>query len=162
MLEVWTDGSSGQDGSGGWAAIVVRDNVELIRLNGHASNTTNNRMELTGAIQGIKMGLKYIQPGEQLIVRSDSAYVVNCFVAKWYDKWRKCCWISSTGQPVKNKDLWQELLDEALPNQQLIMWTHVKGHAGTEWNEQADRMAHEARMKIVSIMNEAGGSVCQA
>lgn len=155
MLEVWTDGSSGKDKSGGWAAIVVRDEQELVRFDGFELDTTNNRMELASVIQGVMAGLSYISGDEKLIVRSDSAYVVNCFKDKWYVKWLANNWTASGGTQVKNREMWETLIKIAMANEDKIVWTHVKGHVGDHWNEVADTLAHAARMKAVAKLKEA-------
>lgn len=151
MLQIWTDGSSGKDRSGGWAYCAVRGEDCLLRVSGHAIDTTNNRMELTGVIQG----LKYVPDDEFVEVISDSAYVINCFKDRWYIKWQRSNWQSSTGGDVSNRDLWEELLGLTLHRLNKITWTHVKGHKGVKWNEECDVLAHKARMIAVNILNTA-------
>lgn len=163
-LELWTDGSSGKDGSGGWCFILVRDDSQLIKMSGYDVNTTNNRMELSSVIQGIEYALRFVKPSEKILVRSDSAYVVNCFIQKWYEKWFSNNWTTYDGKTVSNRDLWEMLLKMVLPNLARIEWQHVKGHNGVKWNEEADDAAHTARMKAVQILKNAQGgeAKCQA
>lgn len=143
--QIYTDGSSGKDRSGGWAFCVVDNDQVLIRLAGHASNTTNNRMELTAVTEGLK---RVTPPGKHMIeVISDSAYVINCFKDEWYIKWRASNWMrSDCSGPVLNKDLWEALLFQVERiGLQNIIWTHVKGHKGNRWNEECDMLAGNAR-----------------
>ena len=156
MIEVWCDGSSGKDRSGGWCCILVNEsNNCMAKFVGHALDTTNNRMELTSVLNGL-MNAKAFKG--QIKINSDSAYVVNCFKQGWHVKWRNNSWTTSGGQEVANRDLWEKLIGIALhPDfKDRIIWNHVRGHQGVYWNEEADKAAHEARMKAVQILKSGG------
>ncbi len=133
-IDVYTDGAcSGNPGPGGWAW-VARDGAEG---SGSEPDTTNQRMEVRAVIEALRAN-----PGP-VHIYSDSTYVVKCFNDRWYEGWLKRGWKNSQKKPVANKDLWQALLDEALPrfdNGELkFFW--VKGHSGDAMNDRADELA---------------------
>ncbi|MCI0182496.1 MAG: ribonuclease HI [Acidibacillus sp.] len=137
-VSIYTDGAcSGNPGPGGWAAILVWGEREL-ELSGGESHTTNQRMEIQAVVEGLR-GLK--RPCK-VTVYSDSAYVVNCFTQKWYVKWQRTGWVNSSNQPVKNRDLW-ELLIEQLDLHD-VQFGKVKGHSGHHYNERCDALARAA------------------
>ncbi len=107
-------------------------------INGYMPNTTNNIMEITAVIEGLKM-LKYECEVE---IYSDSAYVVNAFNNHWIDGWMKKNWINSNHEPVKNKELWQELYD--LTKKHKVKFIKVKGHSDNEFNNRCDELARQA------------------
>lgn len=137
-VEIYTDGAcSGNPGPGGWAAIVIDDGVEIERSGGE-SPTTNQRMELTGPIQGLRA-----LTGRRVVsIHSDSAYVVNCFRDKWYVRWRQNGWRNAQKKPVDNRDLWEALL--ALVEHHDVTWIKVAGHSGHTMNDRADALARAA------------------
>ena len=130
---IFTDGScSGNPGPGGWAWIIPEGEFAA----GFSSDTTNQRMELTAALEAI-----LVLEGPLEII-SDSTYVVNCFRDNWWKGWLKRDWKNSQRKPVANRDLWEPLIAEYQNRDILFTW--VKGHAGDEWNDYADRLAVEA------------------
>ncbi len=138
---VFTDGAcSGNPGPGGWAAILKHPATgKEKRLSGGSPNTTNNKMELTGAIEG----LKAIDAAKRRRVRlvSDSEYVLRG-LTEWVEGWIANGWRrgkKSTAEPVKNVELWQELHALALKHE--MSYEHVRGHSGHPENEECDRMA---------------------
>ena len=135
---IYTDGAcSGNPGPGGWGAILMyKDNKK--EISGGKKNTTNNEMELTAVIEGLKL-LKY--PCE-VEVYSDSAYVVNAFLQKWIDNWIKNNWKTSNKEPVKNQELWKELYE--LTKTHKVKFIKVKGHSDNEFNNRCDELAREA------------------
>ncbi len=142
-VELITDGAClGNPGPGGWAAIIRCEDKEHV-LTGSERATTNNRMEL-GAIIG---GLNHL-PSEQHEVRvtTDSQYVIKAFEDRWLDNWQANGWRNASKQPVKNKDLWLELLD--LCRRHHVTWNWVRGHAGHPDNERADRAARDAAAAV--------------
>lgn len=140
-VEIYTDGAcSGNPGPGGWAA-VLQSNGRIKELSGFALQTTNQRMELTAAVEG----LKALKTTCAVTLYSDSAYLVNAFRQDWFGKWEKNGWQSARRQPVENQDLWKELL--RLSRIHRITWVKVKGHAGDKWNERCDVLAREAIVK---------------
>jgi ribonuclease HI len=138
VVEVWTDGGCKPNpGPGGWAAILRFRGVEK-ELSGAEPATTNNRMELTAAAAA----LETLKRPCRVVVYTDSEYVKNG-VTRWHAGWVRKNWRSSTGDPVKNMDLWQRLLAAAA--QHRIEWHWVRGHAGDVMNERADALATVAR-----------------
>jgi len=135
---IHTDGAcSGNPGPGGWAAI-IQDGGAEIELSGGDPATTNQRMELTGPIEG----LRALRDRRTVEIYSDSAYVVNCFRDKWYERWRKNGWRNAQKKPVENRDLWEALLAQVARHD--VTWHKVTGHAGDPMNERADALARSA------------------
>jgi ribonuclease HI len=138
MVEVWTDGGCKPNpGPGGWAAILRFRGVEK-ELSGAERATTNNRMELTAAAAA----LEALKRPCRVVLHTDSEYVKNG-VTRWHQGWVRKNWRGSTGDPVKNMDLWQRLLEAAKQHQ--VEWHWVRGHSGHTMNERADRLATKAR-----------------
>ena len=135
MITVYTDGAcSGNPGKGGWGVVILENNKDEIFLNGGDDNTTNNRMELTAAIEA----LKHYQNREDITLITDSKYVKDG-IQSWIQNWKKNGWKTAAKKPVKNKELWVELDD--LIAKHNINWEWVKGHAGNKYNEKADYLA---------------------
>ena len=133
-VTLYTDGAcSGNPGPGGWAAILIYGAHEK-ELSGYAPDTTNNRMELMAAIEG----LKAIKPPCQIDLYTDSQYVRKG-ITEWITAWQQRGWRTADKKPVKNQDLWQELLSAAAPHQ--VTWHWVEGHAGHDYNERVDQLA---------------------
>jgi ribonuclease HI len=131
---IHTDGAcSGNPGPGGWGAILAYNGTRK-ELSGGAAETTNNRMELTGAI----MALESIKRPCKVEMHVDSAYVKDG-ITKWIHGWKRNGWKTADKKPVKNVELWQRL-DKALTAHD-ISWHWVKGHAGHAENERADELA---------------------
>jgi ribonuclease HI len=136
-VEIATDGAcKGNPGPGGWGALVRAGDKEK-ELSGGEKLTTNNRMELTAAIEG----LNALKRPCRVTLSTDSRYVMDG-LTKWIKGWQKNGWKTAAKQPVKNADLWQALLDAAKPHR--IDWVWVKGHAGHPDNERVDRLASDA------------------
>ena len=132
---IYTDGAcSGNPGPGGWGAILMYKGVKK-EISGGNKQTTNNIMELTAVIEGLKM-LKF--PCE-VDLYSDSAYVVNAFEQKWIFGWLKNNWKTAGKDPVKNKELWQELY--SLTKIHTVNFIKVKGHSDNEFNNRCDELA---------------------
>lgn len=139
---IYTDGAcSGNPGPGGWGTILMYKNVKK-EISGYMENTTNNIMEITAVIEGLKL-LKYECEVE---IYSDSAYVVNAFNNHWIEGWRKKNWINSSKEPVKNKELWQELYN--LTKQHNVKFIKVKGHSDNVYNNRCDEMARSEIKKL--------------
>ena len=135
MIIVYTDGAcSGNPGVGGWGVVIIKDNKDEVFLNGGDDNTTNNRMELTAAIEA----LKNFQTEQTIKLITDSKYVKDG-IQTWIQNWKKNGWKTSAKKPVKNKELWIEL-DELISRHNII-WEWIKGHAGNKYNEKADYLA---------------------
>ena len=136
-VTIYTDGAcSGNPGPGGWAAVLIY-NDRSKNFVGHNNNTTNNRMELTAVIAGLK-ALK--EPCE-VTVYSDSAYVVNAFKEGWFENWKKNGWCKSNGRAVENQSLWGTLGE--LLEVHKVEFIKVKGHNGNKYNELCDKLAVE-------------------
>ena len=137
-MVLYTDGAcTGNPGPGGWAAIIIDGGRERI-VSGGEPRTTNQRMELTAAVEG----LHAIAGGRRVRLHSDSAYIVNCFRDRWWERWERHGWKNAQKQPVANRDLWERLLAEARRHD--VVWVKVAGHSGEPLNERVDRLAREA------------------
>jgi ribonuclease HI len=135
---LYTDGAcSGNPGPGGWAAIII-DGAEERTLSGAELNTTNQRMELMAAIEG----LAAIPGRRHARLHSDSAYVVNCFRDRWWERWERTGWVGTGKRPVTNRDLWERLLAESRRHD--VVWVKVVGHSGDLLNERVDALARAA------------------
>jgi ribonuclease HI len=136
-LDVYTDGSASPDGRGGWAwTDGVRSGA------GHDKPTTNQRMELTAAIEAIKA-----HDGRPVCICSDSAYMINCFVQEWHVRWVQRGWVNAAREPVANRDLWEQLIPLVLEGD--VTFRKVRGHSGDVLNDLADRLAVEAKGRAV-------------
>lgn len=134
VVEIFTDGAcSGNPGPGGWGA-VLRWRGQEKELFGGEPATTNNRMELTAAIEG----LRALQRPSVVVVTTDSSYVKNG-ITSWIANWKRRGWTTADRKPVKNVDLWQAL--DAEVDRHEVRWEWVKGHAGHPENERADELA---------------------
>jgi ribonuclease HI len=137
-VEIFTDGACSMNpGIGGWGAI-LKFNKHETEFSGSFEMTTNNRMELYAPIEALRM-LK--EPCEVLIY-SDSAYLVNAFNQNWTTNWLKRNWMTADRKPVANRDLWEELI--AFTNTHNITFIKVKGHADNEYNNRCDKLATDA------------------
>ncbi len=135
QVELFTDGAcKGNPGWGGWGAL-LRYGTHEKELCGGEANTTNNRMELMAAIEG----LRALSKPCKVTLTTDSEYVRRG-VLEWMQNWKRNGWRTSDKKPVKNQDLWQAL-DEAIQRHD-IDWHWVKGHAGHTENERADALAN--------------------
>ena len=134
-ITVYTDGSCEPNpGPGGWAAIIL-DGKEQIVLKGFEKQSTNNRMELTAALEA----LRHIDPAKPVILYTDSQYLKNG-VEKWLKDWKARNW-KRRGGPLLNVDLWKQISE--VIEKRKITWRWVKGHNGNPYNERVDRLAHQ-------------------
>ena len=134
-VDIYTDGACrGNPGNGGWGAILVYGHKEK-ELSGGEANTTNNRMELTGAIEALSM-LK--EPCE-VTLTSDSKYLTDAINKGWLESWQKTGWRKADRSEVLNVDLWQKLITQLERHVVTFVWVH--GHAGHEYNERCDVLA---------------------
>ena len=136
-IEIFTDGAcKGNPGPGGWGALLRQNGTEKT-LRGSEAHTTNNRMELTAAIEALAV---LTRPCE-VELYTDSQYL-RLGMMTWLSQWKKKGWRNASKQPVKNMDLWQRL--DALATEHQISWHWVKGHSGHPENERADALANQA------------------
>jgi ribonuclease HI len=141
LVQIFTDGAcKGNPGPGGWGALLRMGSTEK-ELSGGEALTTNNRMELTAAIRG----LQALKRPCRVLLTTDSRYVMDG-LTKWIHGWRKNGWKTADKKPVKNADLWQELLAAAAPHR--VEWKWVKGHAGHDENERVDQLASAEALKF--------------
>ena len=134
-VDLYTDGAcSGNPGKGGYGGILMY-NGRSKEYSGYEAETTNNRMELTAVIVGLKM----LKEPVNLNIYSDSAYVVNAFLEDWITNWQLHNWKNANKKPVSNIDLWTELLDLLAIHE--VTWNKVKGHADNVYNNRCDALA---------------------
>jgi ribonuclease HI len=137
QVQLITDGAClGNPGPGGWACM-LRFATQTRELYGSSPQTTNNRMELTAAIEG----LRALKEPCQVEVVTDSEYVKNG-ITQWIHGWKRNGWKTSAKKPVVNQDLWEEL--DGLVSEHKIQWTWTKGHAGHDDNNRCDELAQRA------------------
>ena len=141
---IYTDGACrGNPGPGGWGA-VLRYNGNERQLHGGETPTTNNRMELMGAIQA----LETLREPCRITLYTDSNYVCQG-IAEWLPQWRKRHWKTADKKPVKNQDLWQRL--DAAASRHKVQWRWVRGHSGEEGNELADALANRGVDEVAGV-----------
>lgn len=160
VLEVWTDGAIDVHSKlkpGGWSSVYVYNRMLMCTQWDGERDTTSQRMEMTGALMGLKAilderheelkGLQY----EELRIVSDSAYLVNAFNQLWYVEWMYNGWkTSTTHEDVKNQDLWRQLISYKSQIEEKgikLVWKKVKGHSGLMYNELADKLAVKGKLK---------------
>lgn len=144
-VEIFTDGAcSPNPGRGGWGAILISPAHDHHRreISGGEPQTTNNRMELTAAIEG----LRALKRPCHVKLTTDSQYLCQAFTKGWLAKWQKNGWQTRDKKPVLNEDLWRALID--LTTTHHVEWAWVKGHANHPENERADQLAVQARQAL--------------
>ena len=143
-----TDGAClGNPGPGGWGALVRdADGEVLSELSGGHADTTNNRMEIQAVLEGLKFLSENGNSSPSVLIRSDSKYFIDAFNKGWVKSWQKNGWKTAAKKPVKNQDLWQELISALGEVRYTLEW--VKGHAGDRDNERADYLATSAARNI--------------
>lgn len=135
LVEVYTDGGCQPNpGPGGWGAVLIFNGREK-ELFGFEPETTNNRMELMAAIRA----LEALKVPCRVKLHSDSALLINAFTQNWIPSWQRKGWVNASKEPVKNRDLWERLIELNRVHQ--VEWVKVKGHAGIHYNERCDQLA---------------------
>jgi len=143
QVEIFTDGScKGNPGPGGWGAL-LRMGPHEKELSGGEDDTTNNRMEMRAVIEG----LNALTVPCKIDLYSDSKYVIDG-ITKWVHGWKKSGWINASKKPVRNADLWHDLIDATARHD--VSWHWVKGHAGHAENERVDQLASDAADQIAA------------
>lgn len=147
QIQIYTDGScSYNPGPGGWGAILIYKNVEKV-ISGGEANTTNNRMELLAVINALKI----LKERCEVTLYSDSAYVVNAVLNDRLFQWFQAGWKTNDKKPVKNQELWEELLK--MLSFHSVTFVKVKGHADNEYNNRCDKLARNEIKKITTQLN---------
>ena len=137
QVEIFTDGAcKGNPGPGGWGAL-LRMGPHEKELSGSEPETTNNRMEMTAVIRA----LNALREPCDVTLHTDSRYVIDG-ITKWVHGWKKKGWVNASRQPVRNADLWHDLIEAA--GRHRVEWQWVRGHAGHVENERVDRLASDA------------------
>lgn len=158
MLKLYADGSStGKVGEGGWAFVILEGDKQVLELAGGALDTTNNRMELSGVIEGLRYIYSNYRSDTSITVYSDSQYVIRG-ITEWFPKWERGI---EKGKKIKNQDLWieyKQLVDLFTD----IGFEWVKGHSGVESNERCDYLAKEAKLAIKNRQLEDVGGLLKA
>lgn len=140
-LHIYTDGAcSGNPGPGGWG-VLIKQHHDIKELSGFEKHTTNNRMELQAAIEGLKAAT-----ASSICLYTDSTYVKDG-ISRWIHTWKKNNWMTANKTPVKNMDLWQQL--DALVSAKNVEWFWVKAHNGHADNERVDLLARNAIVKAI-------------
>ncbi len=144
LVHIYTDGScSPNPGMGGWAAVLLMPGESHRKeISGAVAESTNNRMEITAAIEA----LRSLKRPCRVVLHTDSRYLMDAFEAGWLEKWKRNGWKTSARKPVLNDDLWRELDD--LQSGHQVTWKWVKGHADNVENNRCDQLANEARERL--------------
>ena len=137
-VTIYTDGAcSGNPGPGGWGAVLIYEGVEK-EISGYNKETTNNIMEITAVLEALKL----LKVECDVKIYSDSAYVVNAFNQGWIYNWMKNNWKTANKEPVKNRELWEELYN--LTKKHTVEFIKVKGHSDDNYNNRCDYLATSA------------------
>jgi ribonuclease HI len=143
-VEIYCDGACrGNPGPGGWGALLISGTVRR-ELSGHEAHTTNNRMELTAAIEA----LRALKRPVSVTVYTDSKYVISG-IEEWLPNWKERAWRTADKKPVKNVDLWQALDAARMPHR--VRWQWVRGHDGNVGNEHVDALANAAIDAMLAV-----------
>ncbi len=143
-VTIYTDGAcSGNPGPGGWGCVLMYKEHRK-EGSGSAEDTTNNRMEITAALEALKL----LKEPCQVDLYTDSAYLCNALEKKWLETWSRNGWKTASKANVENQDLWKELL--ILLQRHDVTFHKVKGHADNEFNNRCDKLAREAAQRIIS------------
>lgn len=143
-IDIFTDGGcSGNPGPGGWAFVALDNENLLSYSSGGDAQTTNNKMELTAVIRALETC--QVLEAKQVCISTDSQYVKNG-ITTWIHNWKRNGWKTASKDPVKNKELWEEL--DSLSNVFDIKWVWVKGHAGIKYNEMCDSLVRKEMEKF--------------
>lgn len=156
-ITIYTDGSArGNPGPGGSASIVVFGKSRVVEVGGKADHTTNNKMELSGVINGLQVAFKGVGDFKVIKVFSDSKYVLQG-ITTWIHNWKKNNWRTATKAPVLNQELWQKLdmvVGQVKNAGVIIEWEYVKGHSENKFNERADVIATSCADSVEMIGGE--------
>ena len=152
QLEIYTDGSCKKLGTnatfGGWSFIALRGGERIYEVAGSEYGTTNQRMELLAIRNALEFAQKNRHTNENVIIYSDSAYAINCYLQEWYVKWQENGWVNSKKENVANRDQWQKII----PYFDNFWYTFdkVPAHSGLYWNEKCDTLVQQATDRLKS------------
>jgi ribonuclease HI len=141
-LQAYTDGASSPGGCGGWAYVIVEDDVEIRRASGSALGVTHQRMEIRAVAEALRASPVTLP----LEVVGDSAYVIDCFLEEWHVRWESNGWRNYSRRPVANRDEWERAIGAWREREATTTWTRIKGHNGDKWNELVDGLAVAAKL----------------
>ena len=148
MYQIYTDGAASNNvkgaGIGGYAYIITKNNRIISQKSFSKKNTTNNECELLAIIAACKA---VFYTNEEIQIYSDSAYCINCYKQKWWEKWIQNGWLTSKKDPVANKELWEQLIPYF--QNPRFRFEKVEGHSSNQFNEMADRMAVAAKFDFI-------------
>ena len=150
-LDIYTDGAcSSKTQMGGWALVVVENDNIIDTQSGYEPYSTNNRMELSAILAALRVADDIESSRTEVTILTDSAYCCNCFLQKWYVGWLNNGWKTADKRPVKNQDLWAEVISLYIKNKDKhnIAFEKVKGHAGQQYNEYVDKLAVKKRQEL--------------
>ena len=149
-LEIYTDGSLKKLGAyatfGGWSFIALRGGERIYEVAGSEYGTTNQRMELLAIRNALEFAQKNRHPNEHVIIYSDSAYAINCYLNEWYITWQSNGWMNSKKEEVANQDLWIEIIP--FFDNFWYTFSKVQGHSNNYWNNECDRLAQIASQSL--------------
>ena len=148
-LEIYTDGSCKSLAKirfGGWSFIALRGGEFKYRASGGEQDTTNQRMELLAIRNALEYARQNRHPNERVIIYSDSAYAINCYLQEWYSTWQRNGWVNAKGEDVANQDLWVQII----PYFENCWYSFKKGkgHDVNYWNNECDRLAQAAAQEL--------------
>ena len=142
-LDIYTDGSLKKMGQrstfGGWAFCAVRNGEIIHSASGNEPMTTNQRMEMVAVAEALEYAQSIRKNSEKVIIYSDSAYIINCYLQEWYIKWEQNGWLNAAKKSVSNKELWMKIVPYF--DNFWYEFRKIEGHAGHYYNEIADNMA---------------------
>lgn len=139
---IYTDGSSKKIGNqlfGGWSFVVTYDEQVVYKDCGGEIGATNQQMEMTAIANALESIKKHIKPKDEVIIYSDSAYCINCYLQEWWKKWLVNGWVNAKKEPVKNQELWRRIIPHF--ENPHFLFTKVLGHSGNYFNEMCDDLA---------------------
>lgn len=155
VYSVYTDGACSKNpGPGGYAFIILANDKEHLRLSGSSKYTTNNQMELLAIVRAMKhlASMENNSKENSCVIYSDSAYCLNPLIQGWVNNWARNNWKTNKGQDVKNKELWQMLLQILSSIHMNVKFVKVKGHSGNKYNELVDKAAKNAIKRCVEAV----------
>lgn len=148
-LEIYTDGSCksiGQTRFGGWSFIALRGGEFIYQAYDGVLGTTNQRMELQAVCNALEFAEKNRHPNEQVIIYTDSAYIINCYQNNWYEDWQTNNWMNSRNEPVLNIDLWLKIIPYF--DNFWYSFKKVPAHKDNYWNNASDQLAQKVAQKL--------------